>query len=300
MAILNTPISAAKVALLGRLLMKRFDAADGVGDGVIDDPLAVDFDPQRDLPRDGPPDASFSDEELAALARIYAGTYVDGKQVAPGVPVGAEPWGQMYATPGFEPAPPESGWATRLVADSHGSMQQRANVEGWLRFLAFEQDAPEMDITRFDPRRDMPRMQAMSRMLDATDPDLGAFRARGGKMLIYHGWADTGVNPVMTVRYYEQLQRAQGGAADGFVRLFMVPGMFHCRGGLNVDRFDGAAAVIAWVERGEAPRRLIASRVDGGKVVRTRPLCPYPQAARYRGSGSTDAARNFSCGTVRP
>jgi hypothetical protein len=295
MAILNTPLSRDKVALLGQRVMELFDAKDGVQDGVIENPMAVDFDPMRDLPRERPGEPGFSAAELDALARIYRGVYVDGKQLAPGVPVGAEPRGQTYAAAGFALAPDESGWATRLLPDLQGRMQQRGNVEGWLKYLAFERDDPDMDITRFDPRRDLPRTLAMSRIMDATDPDLSAFRARGGKMILYHGWADTGVNPFMTVRYYEKVQATMGADVDRFFRLFMVPGMFHCRGGLNVDRFDAISTIIAWVERGEAPQRMVGSRIDGAKVVRTRPLCPYPQVARYQGTGSTDEARNFSC-----
>jgi feruloyl esterase len=100
----------------------------------------------------------------------------------------------------------------------------------------------------------------------------------------------------MTVRYYEKVQKAMGANADGFVRLFMVPGMFHCKGGLNVDRFDAVTTVIAWTERQEVPEQMIGSRIEGTTVVRSRLLCPYPQVARYKGTGSTDEARNFSCG----
>jgi feruloyl esterase len=295
MAVLNTPLSREKVALLGQRIMDLFDAQDGVKDGVIENPLAIDFDPVRDLPHAGPLGPGFTDAELSALSRIYRGTFLDGRQLAPGVPVGAESLGQVYATADFGFAPPESGWATRLVPDRQGHMQQRANVEGWLKYLAFEQDDPDMDITRFDPGRDLPRMQVMSSIMDAADPDLGDFKARGGKMILYHGWADVGVNPIMTVRYYEKIQRTMGKGVDRFVRLFMVPGMFHCRGGLNVDRFDAAATVIAWVERGEVPERIIGTRIEDGKVVRTRPLCPYPQVARYKGIGGTDNASSFSC-----
>lgn len=139
----------------------------------------------------------------------------------------------------------------------------------------------------------------MSRIMDATDPDLSAFKARGGKIILYHGWADVGVNPIMTVRYYEKIRDTMGGDVASFLRLFMVPGMFHCRGGLNVDRFDAAGAVIAWVERREVPEQMVGSRMEGGEVVRTRPLCPYPRVARYKGAGSTDEARNFSCESQR-
>jgi hypothetical protein len=237
------------------------------------------------------------DAEIRALARIYRGTFIDGRRVAPGVPVGAEAAGQVYAGAGFDPAPPESGWATRLAPDSHGAMQQRGNVEAWLRYLAFENDEPDMDITRFVPARDVPRLAFMSRILDAKDPDLDAFRARGGKLILYHGWADTGVNPLTTVRYFERVRDRMGTGVDSFARLYMVPGMFHCRGGLDVDRFDALAALIAWVERAEAPREIVASRMQVGRVVRTRPLCPFPQTAHYQGTGSADDARSFRCET---
>jgi len=290
MAILETPLSRDVVSRLAQRVLELYDATDGVRDGVIENPFAVNFNPQRDLRGGG-----FTDAEIRALVRIYGGTFVGGRRVAPGVPVGAEPAGQMYSGAGFDPAASESGWATRLVPDARGAMQQRGNVEAWLRYLAFEQDEPEMDITRFDPARDLARLEPMSRILDATDPDLGAFQARGGKLLLYHGWADTGVNPLTTVRYYERVRERLGPGTESFARLFMVPGMFHCRGGLNVDRFDGLAALIAWVERGQAPAQLVASRIEEGRVVRTRPLCPYPRVARYRGKGSTDTAANFVC-----
>jgi feruloyl esterase len=290
MAILETPLSRESVAKLARRVLDLYDANDGVRDGVIGNPEAVEFDPGRDLQR-----GLFTDAEIRALERIYRGTFVDGRRVAPGVPVGAEPAGQMYVGSSFDPAPPESGWATRLVPDAQGAMQQRQNVEGWLRFLAFEQDQPDMDITRFDPRRDLPRLAPMDRILSATDPDLSGFRARGGKLLLYHGWADTGVNPFTTVGYYRHVLERMGPDPQSFARLFMVPGMFHCRGGLGADRFDALAALIGWVERNDAPDRIEASRIENGRVVRTRALCPYPQVARYRGKGSTDDAASFAC-----
>ncbi len=292
MAILETPLSPAKVASLARRVMELFDAADGVRDGVIENPLAVDFEPERDLRGD----PAFTSSEIRALMRIYRGVFVDGKQVAPGVPVGAEGMGQTYTTAGFDSVALESGWATRLIPDAQGYLQQRANVETWLKTLAFPTDAPDRDVTNFDPGRDLPRLKSMAQILNANDPDLAAYRARGGKLILYHGWADTGVNPMTTVGYFERVRQLLGSGTDEFARLYMVPGMFHCRGGLNVDRFDALSAVIGWVERDTRPQALIASRVEQGRVVRTRPLCPYPQTARYRGTGSTNQAANFSCG----
>jgi len=299
-AIAKTPLSRERVAFLAEQVMELFDAQDGVKDGVIENPLAIDFHPARDLPRASSGRAGFTDAQIEALEQIYGGLRVGDKQLAPGVPVGAEPSGLTYSDSYFTPAAPESGWATRLIPDSHGYMQQRANVEEWLKYLAFETDEPDMDIFRFNVQRDVSRLAPMSRIMDATDPDLAAFAARGGKMIIYHGWADTGVNPLTTVHYYERVRQQLGPGVPGFFRLFMVPGMFHCRGGLGTDRFDALSAVISWVEANRAPDTLLAARVVGGKRVRTRPLCPYPAVAHYLGAGNTDEARNFSCQQPAP
>jgi feruloyl esterase len=116
---------------------------------------------------------------------------------------------------------------------------------------------------------------------------------------MYFGWADTALTPYMAVDYYEKALATNGPGTKDFFRLFMVPGMFHCRGGVGADRFDALTAVIDWVERGVLPQSLTATRVEDGQVTRTRPLCPYPQVARYGGSGSVDAAASFACADPR-
>jgi Tannase and feruloyl esterase len=116
---------------------------------------------------------------------------------------------------------------------------------------------------------------------------------------MYFGWADTALTPYMAVDYYEKALAVNGPETKDFFRLFMVPGMFHCRGGVGPDRFDAMTALIDWVERGVAPASLTASRVENGAVVRTRPLCPYPQVARHGGAGSIDAAASFTCAEPR-
>ena len=145
------------------------------------------------------------------------------------------------------------------------------------------------------PLRWAPQMAELHQIMDANDPDLSAFRRRGGKLLMYFGWADPQLNPRMGVEYYEQVMEKMGDSTGDFFRLFMVPGMFHCGGGIGTSVFDAATPVVNWVEGGTAPARIEASRVVLGKVVRTRPLCAYPQVARYKGSGSIDDAANFSC-----
>jgi hypothetical protein len=156
----------------------------------------------------------------------------------------------------------------------------------------------------FDPNvlacRGEPRAEkAYDGMMDAINPDLTAFFGRGGKLLQYHGWSDQAVAPANSVNYYNSVMAKSGGAASvqRSYRLFMVPGMTHCLGGEGTSTFDALAALERWVEKGEAPVQIPASRVAGGVVNRTRPLCPYPQVATYKGTGSIDEATNFECKT---
>jgi feruloyl esterase len=136
-------------------------------------------------------------------------------------------------------------------------------------------------------------------MMDAISPDLTAFFKRGGKLLQYHGWSDQAVAPTNSVNYYKSVTAKSGGAANvqPSYRLFMIPGMTHCAGGDGTSTFDALAALERWVENGEPPAQIPASRMANGVVNRTRPLCPYPQVAAYTGTGSIDDAINFSCKT---
>jgi feruloyl esterase len=283
MAIRDTTLDAETVARLSTFILEHYDSIDGVVDGVIDDPRAIDFQPLRDLPKAEASDAGFSDAQIRALARIYAGLVVNGKQLAPGIPLGAEP------------AAPESGWATRLIPDANGYLQQQDNVATWLKFLAFEVDDPDYDWTTLDPVRDLPQLNFMSQIMDVTSTDFDRFRERGGKILMYHGWADTGVNPIMTADFYDRVLADNGPDVRNDFRLFMVPGMYHCRGGFNVDRFDAISPVIQWVEQDRAPASLPATGLRDHAPTRERPLCAYPDVARYAGKGSIDEARNFRC-----
>jgi feruloyl esterase len=143
----------------------------------------------------------------------------------------------------------------------------------------------------------------------ATDnPDLTAFKLRGGKLIMYHGWSDNLIMPQGTVRYYDRMRQTVA-EPDSFSRLYMVPGMGHCSGGTGVNEFGQGAsgnvpmeaktdifrALMAWSEKGVAPSDVTASRIEAGAVTRTQPLCPYPQVAKYKGSGSTTAAASYSC-----
>jgi feruloyl esterase len=153
------------------------------------------------------------------------------------------------------------------------------------------------DFRTLDVGRQLERArQADNGVLAATSTDLSPLVSRGGKLLIYHGWADQNIPPRESVNYYDRLVKTMGQEkVDTAVRLFMAPGMGHCGGGDGPNEFDMLAALEHWREDGKAPAEILASQVRDGHVVRTRPLCPYPQVAKYNGTGSLDRAENFVC-----
>jgi feruloyl esterase len=131
-------------------------------------------------------------------------------------------------------------------------------------------------------------------IFEANDPDMSKFTSRGGKLIMYQGWGEPGIPPGNLVRYYDDVLKKTKNAKES-VRVFMVPGMGHCGGGNGTSTFDMVPALDAWAEHGQAPSRINASRVRDGKADRTRPLCAWPQVARYKGSGSIDDEASFVC-----
>jgi feruloyl esterase len=134
------------------------------------------------------------------------------------------------------------------------------------------------------------------KVLNAIDPDLRAFKARGGKLIMYHGWNDQLISPLNTINYFERVRKTLGAnETDEVARLFMAPGMLHCGGGPGPNTFDAVGALEQWVEHGSKPAQIVASHATDGVIDRTRPLCPYPQVATFTGTGGTDAAASFVC-----
>lgn len=284
-------LTPAKAALITQRAVAACDAPDGVTDGVIEDPRActsAQFNVET-LQCSGADAADcLTAAQVAAAKKIYEGPKNPrtNAQLYPGLPVGSE-----------------AGWS----AYWGGAEPVRADY--W-RLWAFEN--PQWNWWTFDYDRDVSFTEAkLGPLVDQTSVDLAAFKARGGKAIVYQGWQDPVVNALDTIAYVDRLRAAQGSqaAVDGFFRLFLVPGMGHCSGGSGTGHFGNAGApspvvdpdrdllmaLDRWVGAGTAPDRIVASRVSGGNVLRTRPLCPYPQTAVYAGSGSTDDAANFSC-----
>jgi hypothetical protein len=279
-------ITNAKLNALAERIYAVCDEKDGLKDGLIDDPRRCDFQPARDLPKcpdDKEGAACFTTHDVAALEKIYADVPSQGKSIHPGLLLGAE-----IAVGG------SSGWNPWLVRDNDRPVSVLFG-ESFFRYMAFPETDRNYDLGRFDFDKDPARMTWIRQVLDATDPDVSRFQAHGGKMLMYYGWADPALNARVAVDYYEKASERIGRATKEFFRLFMVPGMFHCDGGVGVASFDAMTPLMNWVEKGVAPERIVGARIVQGKTVRTRPLCPFPQVAKYQGSGSIDEAANFAC-----
>ena len=294
-ALRGTGLTTAKMRTVSEAVQGRCDAADGLRDGLIADPRRCDFDPARDVRQcaagqNG--DDCLTGPQARAISSIHDGIRLpNGERHFHGFPPGAE-----AAGPASVASPePVGGW-TRWIIPLPG--QPSRQVEYGMTFMqnmAFPRAQPDFDPASFDFARDLPRLEPARRLLNATDPDLSAFRRRGGKLIMYHGWADTALTPLMSVDYYEKARAANGPDTPDFFRLFMVPGMFHCSGGFGTDTFDAMTPLIEWVENGTAPDSIPAAQLTGGRVSRTRPLCPYPQVASYDGQGNADAAASFTC-----
>jgi hypothetical protein len=163
------------------------------------------------------------------------------------------------------------------------------------------------DLQSFDFDHDVARAdRELGPIINSDSPDLRAFKARGGKLILYHGWSDAAIPPQATINYYKNLQSKMGKtAAQSFTRLFMVPGMGHCLTGPGANTFDTLDALDQWKEQGTAPERIVAGKYSNdilayigmapGAPLKTRPLCAYPKVAEYKGSGSSNEAANFTC-----
>jgi Tannase and feruloyl esterase len=293
-AFAETHVSADKLALVADRALQQCDAVDGLRDGLIDDPRQCSFDVARDVPSCASGNEAsavcLTPAEAAAVQKVYDGPRAGGRSIFPGFEVGSE---AVLARPNGTAT---SGWVGLIApVEAGGRTADFGLAEGTMRYLVFDPPRADWDFQSFDFGRDPPLLERWGKLANAKDTNLRDFRARGGKLLITYGWADAILQPRMGVDYYERAAAANGRDSTDFMRLFMIPGMAHCAGGLGPDQYDAVTAVIDWVEKGVEPDSLIASKIVGGQVTRSRPLCPYPQVARYRGQGSTDDAASFEC-----
>ncbi len=268
-------LSRAKAQLVHTAVLEACDAQDGVKDGVVGDPTRCKFDPGV-LQCKGADEASCLTPAQVSTARMLYSAQLNPKT--------------KRETAGLQPGS-ELGWT-----DMGWSASAQATGLDQFRFLVFKD--PSWTVDKFNADADIARAEDTdNNTINALDPNLKPFIDRGGKLIQYHGWSDPQISPANSTQYYRRVLEALGGASkvQGSYRLFMAPGMAHCGGGDGPNTFDMVSALEQWVEQGKAPDQIIASHATNGVVDRRRPLCPYPQVATYKGSGSTDEAANFVC-----
>ena len=226
----------------------------------------------------------FTTGQIAGLQKVYGGVRDSkGKLLYPGQPLGAE----------IAPPNGRNAWIGSIDGEPGVGL---AFGKTFMRFMVRPPLGPDWSYKSFNFDTDYAKLAAISKMIDATSPDLSVLKKRGGKIIHYHGWADALVNPQASVDYYESVLKKIGARqTNEFYKLYMIPGMFHCRGGVGCDDADWFTPLVDWVEKGVAPNVIAGKRVVNNNTVMTRPHRPYPQAAKYQGGGDTSKAENFRC-----
>ncbi len=275
------------------------DAQDGVKDGVLADPTRCHFNPETLLCKGPESRTCLTAPQITALRKIYAGGRTShGQQIFPGF------------TPGSEEG--TNGWGPWILGPGAGGSSGALFLVNYFRYMVAD-DPSWNPLTADVDASEQAADSKTARDLNSTDPDLRRFQARGGKLILYHGWNDPAISPLNTVNYYNAVIGKMGASTvHNFARLYMVSGMQHCMGGPGATSFGQLGSTTAagpehgiysaleqWVENGTAPGEIIATKYAGSgpgkKVEMTRPLCPYPEVAAYKGSGDTNDYRSFAC-----
>ena len=293
-------IPASKIPTIAKAVNETCDTKDGVADGVLNDPRQCHFDPAALLCKAADSDSCLTQPQVTALKKLYQGPRdAKGQQIFPGYEPGGEQGG--------------GGWALWITGPAPGKGLLFAFGNGFFSDMVY--DKPDWDYKQANLDESVAAAdKKFAGVLNATETNMKPFESRGGKLIIYHGWNDSGISPLNTINYYESVESKMGKQdTDSFLRLYMVPGMQHCGGGPGPDVFGQMGfsspndpqhnmylALEQWVEKGAEPSTVIATKeaasgsVGGVKV--TRPLCAYPQVAKYKGSRDTNDAANFACG----
>ena len=284
---LSKAFSDSDLKLVVSGVLQACDELDGLKDGMIDDPSQCHFKPSTLQCKSGKDSTCLSPEQVKTLEVALAGP-VDSKGNA------------LYSDWPYDAGLADPGWRMWILGNQ---MMPAINVMIYPQFVNQVALAPGEPPIKgpfaFDFDKDPQRINQSANLINADSTDLGPFRKRGGKLILYTGMSDPVFSANDLIRHYERLASSSGGmsSAREFARLFRIPGMNHCGGGPALDTFDDLTAIQDWVEKGIAPAQLIATgRAFPG---RSRPICPYPQISKYNGKGSTDDAANFSCENVK-
>ena len=290
-------IPATKLPAINAAVLAACDSKDGLTDGVLNDPRQCQFDPAVLICKGADTDSCLTEAQARALKSIYDGVRDGGNLYFPGYPVGSE----------------NSGWSTWITGSA--PLRSTSFFFGSQYFSNMVYERADWDYKTFNFAEATKLAESKTAaVLNAVDPNLTAFKGRGGKLIIYHGWNDPAIPALNTINYFESVTKRMGGRdSDAFLRLFMAPGMAHCAGGPGPNVFGQLAGMPAedpehniyrlleqWVEKGIAPDRVTAIKYKDDRnptqgVKMTRPLCAYPKVAKYKGSGDSNDAANFVC-----
>jgi hypothetical protein len=293
-------ISSSKLPAIARAVNEACDAQDGVSDGILNDPRKCHFDPATIVCKAEESDQCLTAAQVTALKKLYEGAHDShGGRIFPGL------------LPGAEEGP--GGWSLWITGPAPGKSLLFAFGNGFYSDMVY--DKPDWSYKDADLGEAVKAADAkMAKILNATDANLAPFKTRGGKLIIYHGWDDPAISALNSIDYYGSVVSTMGREnTNAFARLYMAPGMRHCGGGPGPDSFgqEGPSpmakdaghslqlSIEQWVEKGMAPSAIIATKYAGRgaseDVQMTRPLCAYPQIAKYKGSGDPNDAGNFAC-----
>jgi feruloyl esterase len=283
-------VTRDNLALIERATLDACDVSDGVRDSVIDSPQGCRFSlaTVKACPNDVAAADCLTKAQRRAIEAIYSPAVASGNEIYPGQLVGAE-----SDKDGWRP------WITGvdegLLAGTNGQASSLQLAFGPELFKYFMFGNPAWDYTTYDLATWAQDTASVAPLLNADNPDLSGLQKRGGRLIIWHGWADPGPNAVSTINYYRRVEQRDSSARQ-YTRLYLLPGVTHCDGGPGPDRVDWLKAIVDWVEHRKAPHRLVSTKLGTDRQpVRTRPVCPYPQRAVYKGTGSTDEEQNFTC-----
>lgn len=275
---------ADKLPLIHQAVLDACDALDGVTDGLIADPRQCHFDPKTLICQSGQDSSTcLTPAQAAVVKKLHDGA--------------TDPQGRYLEQQGSHPWGSELLW-TLFIPSAQGGFNFSETIAAlpFSRYLAYYNTAnPDWQLSdlKFTNASFWKTVQT-SAYLSATNPDLSAFKQRGGKLMLWHGWNDQHISAAATLNYYRALKKTLGASAtESFTKLYLFPGVGHCGGGEGPDGFDMLSPMMAWVERGITPNKIVASKVSDGVTTRTRPVFPYPMVAHYTGSGSIDDATNF-------
>jgi feruloyl esterase len=295
-------IPSSKLGAIARAVNAACDAQDGVADGILNEPNKCKFDPAVLLCKEGDSEKCLTAPQITTLKKLYAGPRdPQGREIFPGYLPGAEEG--------------RGGWGPWITGPEPGKSLLFAFGTGYYSNMVYEKADWNYKDANIDEAVKVAD-EKTAKILNATDPNLAAFKAKGGKLILYHGWNDPAISALNSIHYFQSVVTRMGGKeTEAFARLFMMPGVQHCGGGPGPDSFgqnaatdgkdpqhDVELALEQWVEKGIAPSAIVATKYAGddpGKGVKmTRPLCPYPQVTKYIGSGDSNDAGNFACTTV--